>query len=122
MGTMDQGFVPEPPGRVYARLADVDAYPEWWTGVRTRDGTIAIPGLPHSEVTVERDRPRVGLVLRLRGGGVDASLEWYLERFKEGTVVNAILELDETGERRRMRVRRGLREAMVALRRLAEAG
>jgi hypothetical protein len=103
MGTVDQGFVPAPEGRVYARLAGVERYGAWW------------PGHPEG-LAVESERPGAGLVLRLR----DGVLEWYLEPFKDGTIVNAILDLGDAGRRRVMRVRSSLRRGMVSLRALEE--
>jgi hypothetical protein len=124
VGTVDQGFVPAPPGAVYPRLADVERYGEWWPGSRARreDGSVVLqlPGGPSATASVARSRPGKGLVVRLRGSRLGGSLEWYLEPFKDGTVVNAILELESAGRRRTMRLRRGIRDGLVALRRLEE--
>ena len=120
MGTIDQGFVPAPPGAVYARLANVAAYPEWWPRAQwSGDSRLTIGGVRGAAVTVESERADTGLVLRL-AGGTSGSLEWYLEPFKDGTMVNAILDLDASAARAE-RTRAALRDGMVALRRLAEA-
>jgi hypothetical protein len=128
MGTVDQGFVPAPPGEVYARLADLERYGDWWPGARvtlSEDGPILhVRRAFEAPVVLGERRPGTGVVLKLGRGGADGSLEWYLEAFKDGTVVNAILELGGPGagtEARTMRARRSLRGAMVALRRWGEA-
>jgi polyketide cyclase/dehydrase/lipid transport protein len=120
VGTIDQGFVPAPPERVYARLADVGRYGEWWPGAHVDtngDGSrLRLPRLPEVGLSVVGDRSGTGLTLRLRGRGLAGSLEWYLEPFKDGTMVNAILDLDGASARRTMRVRAALRSGLVALR------
>jgi hypothetical protein len=124
VGTVDQGFVPAPPGAVYPRLADLERYGEWWPRSRARreNGSVVLrlPGGPPAIASVRKVRPGIGLVIGLEGSRVGGSLEWYLEPFKDGTVVNAILELEAAGRRRTMRLRRGIREGLVALRRLEE--
>ena len=128
MGTVDQGFVPAPPDAVYPRLADLERYGEWWPRSRARrdDGSfvLRLPGASPARASVRGARPGIGLIVRLDGARFGGSLEWYLEPFKDGTVVNAILDLDSPGRRRTMRVRRGIRAALVELRRLGrtEAG
>ncbi|MEX2459577.1 MAG: SRPBCC family protein [Actinomycetota bacterium] len=123
MGIVDQGFVPEAPRRVYARLADLDRYGEWWTGASVRRAgdavELRIPRLGGTRVRLEGERPGTGVILRMAGPGLAGSLEWYLEPFKEGTIVNAILELEPGARghaRRLLRFRRALRGSLVALR------
>jgi polyketide cyclase/dehydrase/lipid transport protein len=125
VGTVDQGFVPAPPDRVYARLADLERYPEWWAEARIRRSAdvlvLALPRLGRCEVRQTEERAGRGLVVRLAGRRLAGTLEWYLEPFKEGTVVNAILDL-EIARGRVLRWRRAIRRGLVGLRRLAEAG
>lgn len=123
MGIVDQGFVPAAPKRVYARLADLDRYGEWWTGVNVRRAGDALelrfPRLGGTRVRLEGERPGTGMILRLAGPRLAGSLEWYLEPFKEGTIVNAILDLEPgpRGHARRvLRFRRVLRAGLIALR------
>ena len=123
MGSVDQGFVPAPPDRVYARLAAVDGYGAWWPGARTvaagGELDLRVAGF-RGRVLVEGERPATGLVVRV-DGAAPCSLEWYLEPFKEGTVVNAILDLGRGTARRQRRARRSIRRALVALRAWGES-
>lgn len=120
----DQGFVAAPPGRVYPELADPARYPRWWPGVRAEradPGAVGlwIGGMGSVEVRAERHRPSTGLFLRLRGSSA-GTMEWFLEEFQDGTIVNSLLDVDLPGgaaqaERRLRRVRVAIRRAMVAL-------
>ncbi len=125
MGIVDQGFVPAPPDAVYPRLADLERYGEWWPRSRARRESGAVelrlPGGPSAIASVRKVRPGIGLVIGLDGSRLGGSLEWYLEPFKDGTVVNAILDLERAGRRRTLRLRRGIRTGLVALRRLEES-
>ena len=114
----DQGFVSAPPGRVFGLLADPASYPGWWPGTSNRDGGLTLP-LPAAEpARPERERDGVGLYLAFE----DGSLEWYLEPFDEGTIVNAFLDVPASvGRPRRLRVMRSrIREGMVGLKRRLE--
>ena len=120
----DQGFVASDPGTVYGVLAEVGAYPAWWPGVNvTSEGPdllLRLSGWPAVPVRPEAHRPGVGLFLRL-GEPLDGTLEWYLEPFQEGTIVNAILSVSLRGgsgraSRRLRRLRRAIRAGLVALR------
>ena len=116
----DQGYSTLRPGRVLTILADVEAYPRWWPEVRApRPGRLRVPGIGEVDVRVDGLRPDVGLYLRLSGARLEGHLEWYLEPFEEGTVVNCITNIRASGRwspRRTLRVRAAVRRAMVALR------
>ena len=76
-------------------------------GERPRAGDaveLRFPRLGGTRVRLEGERPGTGMILRLAGPRLAGSLEWYLEPFKEGTIVNAILEL-EPGRRGHGRAR-----------------
>ncbi|HEX9376333.1 MAG TPA: hypothetical protein VGB19_08855 [Actinomycetota bacterium] len=124
--TWDQGFVGASPGRVFEVLREPEGYPAWWPGVRRLgDGRLRLPGMRPATVTVDRVRPGVGLFVRLSGGpgGLEGHLEWYLEPFEEGTMVNGITDLGAGRRwppRRVLRIRSGLRSAMVALKEMLE--
>lgn len=110
----DQGFVGSPPDRVYATLADTASYPSWWAGSRAEDGGVRLPFWSRTPATAERHRAGVGLYLVSPAG----SLEWYLEPFEDGTIVNAFLEQPgRVGARRLVRARAAIRRGMVGLHR-----
>jgi hypothetical protein len=116
----DQGFVPAPPQTVYEVLADVGGYGGWWAGTAVdAEGRPRFAGGPAVAVSAERHRPGVGLFLRL-GPPLDGTLEWYLEPFEEGTVVNSILDVHLAAGGRRLqrrlhRLRSGIRAGLVDL-------
>jgi len=125
--SLDHGFVRAKPQRVFEVLRDPAGYPAWWPGARALDdGRLALPGIPRARVTAGGVRPGTGLSVRFGGGRGDASgghLEWYLEAFEEGTVVSCIVDLRvprEWSERRVLRMRSGIRSAMVALKGMLE--
>jgi hypothetical protein len=112
----DQGFVTAPPGEVFGVLADLPSYATWWPGLEAgiEGQDIRLTGRPWegASVRAEGHRPGVGLLLRLSGTG-EGTLEWYLEPFEEGTIVNAILHLELPGGPRR--AARRLRRLRVAV-------
>jgi uncharacterized protein YndB with AHSA1/START domain len=112
----DQGFVAAPPDRVYRTLTDQSTYPGWWPGARVQGGALRVP-LPRP-VGVQLHGHREGIGLHL--AAPSAALEWYLEAFDDGTVVNAFLELPDGSTARRrplLRLRGRLRQALVGLHR-----
>jgi hypothetical protein len=128
----DQGFVAAAPTRVYEALADPRSYPSWWPGARLEDrgppadhaSVLRLPGIPPLEVRAESARQGVGLVLRV-GGRYRGTLEWYLDPFEEGTIVNCLLAVDLRGSgalaRRRLhRIRVAVHRGMVWLKRTLE--
>jgi hypothetical protein len=114
----DQGFVGAPPSRVFGLLADPASYPSWWPGTGSHEGALSLPLRAAGPVTAERERDGVGLYLAFD----DGSLEWYLEPFDDGTIVNAFLDVPApAGKPRRLRAMRSrIREAMVGLKRRLE--
>jgi uncharacterized protein YndB with AHSA1/START domain len=119
----DQGFVLAPPAAVYATVSQPASYPSWWPGATCdADGrsTLRLPLEPgrRSPASVERHRPDVGAFLSLPG--YRGTLEWYLEPFQEGTIVNGLLDVEAAGgrrgsERRLLRMRTSVRGALVGL-------
>ena len=110
----DQGFVGAPPADVFQALDEPATYPQWWQGSNVEGMGIVLP-LARRSPPATRDRRREGIGLFLRFG--DDSLEWYLEPFDDGTIVNAFLDVEVSGSsgragrhllRRRHEVRRGL--------------
>ena len=122
----DQGYVEADASSVYGVLADPASYPRWWPDARW-DGrlTLRLGGRAAFRARAERQRPDLGLVLMLHGPG-EGSLEWHLEPLEDGTIVNAILNLDLSGGRRRserrlLRARAAVHRGMLSLKRALEA-
>lgn len=122
----DQGYVEASTPLVYGALADPASYPRWWPDARWDERlALRLSGRRAFGARAERHRWDVGLVLSLGGPG-EGSLEWHLEPLEEGTIVNAILNLDFTGGRRRserglMRARIRIHRGLVGLKHALEA-
>lgn len=119
----DQGFVAAPPARVDQAVADAAGYAAWWPGaavIAAEAGvTLRLPGVPPIVVQPEDRRPGVGAAFRVHGR-IRGRWEWYLEPFEEGTIVNAMFDLDipggeRSGARRLYRLRAAVRRGLVAL-------
>lgn len=115
----DQGFVAADPAAVYAALSDLSAYPRWWLDARA-DGPLAIRlGGRWHRVEPSDLRPGIGLVLHLQGS-FPGTLEWHLQPEDDGTIVNAILNIEppggrRRGERRLLRCRATVHRGLVGL-------
>ena len=124
---LDHGFVAAKPERVFEVIRDPAGYASWWPGTRSLgDGRLRIPGLPAAALSADAVRPGTGLLVRIsdpRPRGVDGHLEWYLESFQEGTMVSCITDLRARRPwrpRRVLRLRGGVRSAMVAMKGMLE--
>ena len=123
----DRAFIAAPPERVHAALADTSGYPRWWPGVARAgaDGRVRLPlDRRGNEANPSGSRPGIGLWLELPA--YDGSLEWYLEPFEDGTIVNAFLDLDldlgpGRAARRLLRFRTSVRRGLFGLKRSLEA-
>jgi uncharacterized protein YndB with AHSA1/START domain len=118
--TIDELYIEASPARVFDALARLGIDRSWWPGARaSRDGdrlAVDAPSLhPLSrrvrfEARVDGVRPGEGIVWRIERGEVHGRGEFWLEPFKDGTIVHYYLDVDagETGRARRMtsRVRR----------------
>lgn len=118
----DQGFVAATPDRVFRMVADPSKYPTWWPGAKANGSGLSLPIRRGSRrFAVERERDGIGLYL-VSGGD---SLEWYLEPFDEGTIVNVFLDVEGAAgrsARRVLRMRGAIRTALVGLKRRLESG
>ena len=124
---LDHGFVAAEPERVFGVVRDTAGYPGWWPGAKPLgDGRLRLPGLPPATVAADGVRPGTGLLVRVSGGrrgAIDGHLEWYLEGFREGTLVSCIADLRAPRPwrpARVLRLRAGVRSAMVALKEMLE--
>jgi uncharacterized protein YndB with AHSA1/START domain len=123
MRAHDQGFVAAPPAAVYRALCDYASYGLWWPGigVDTEDEgfRLMLVAGAAAPARIEGHREDVGLVIRL-GPPYRGTLEWYLEGFEEGTIVNSVMHLDLPGGPRGMdrlarRLRSAVRRGLVGL-------
>lgn len=119
----DQGFVAAAPARVDQAVADAAGYAAWWPGAavtaREEGFTVRLPGVPPLVVQRQDRRPQIGVVFRV-DGRVRGRWEWYLEPFEEGTIVNALFDLEIPGGERSSarglyRLRATVRRGLVAL-------
>lgn len=115
----DQGFVAAPPDAVYRSVAETGTYGSWWPDASDAgDGMVRLGLEPRrvTEARPERHRRGIGLFLSL-GRPYDGTLEWYLEPFDDGTIVNVFIDVNLTGpvSRRLQRVRSAIRRGLVGL-------
>lgn len=123
MAAHDQGYVGAPPAAVYGLLGNLEGYRAWWPDA-AGPTELALDGFGRLSAVPGRFREDLGLFLDLSGGAA-GTLEWHLEPFEEGTVVNAILNLDVSAGRRRasrrlLAARGSIRRGMVGLKRALE--
>jgi hypothetical protein len=126
----DQGFVAAFPSVVYGVICDIPSYGLWWPGIRVdtqgdglRLGLVAGAAAP---ARAGGHREGLGLVIAL-GPPYNGTLEWYLESFEEGTIVNSLMDLELQGGRRRAsralrRMRSSIHLGLVGLKRHLEDG
>jgi polyketide cyclase/dehydrase/lipid transport protein len=116
---IDRGFVRAPPGRVFEIVRDPARYPEWWPRVRRAgEGAVRFPELGKVRTGVRGVKDGVELIVEVEGGAVRGHLQWYLEPFKDGTIVYGITDLETTrrwSRRRVLRHRASMRRALVSL-------
>lgn len=103
-------------------LADLRAYPTWWPGAKAGAEDVLLPlRRAPARATADRHRNQVGLHLVSK----DEDLEWYLEPFDDGTIVNVFLEIDAAragrrSARRLLEIRGAIRRGLVGLKRRLE--
>ena len=116
---IDRGFVRAAPDRVFELLRDPARYPEWWPRVRPAgEGALRFPELGPVGFSVEGVREGVKVVVTVDGTRVRGHLQWYLERFGDGTVVYGITDVETRrgwSPRRVLRHRSSMRRALVAM-------
>ena len=115
---IDKGFVRAPPERVFELVRDPFRYPQWWPKVRADGRGLRLPVLGRVSVTTEGIRDGVELLVPVAGPRVRGHLQWYIEPFKDGTVVYGITDVQTARRwsmRRVLRHRASMRRALVAL-------
>lgn len=122
----DQGYVEVPAPLAYAALTDLQVYPRWWPDARWRGGLVLdLGGFKPLQAHADRFRENLGLVLTLEGRA-PGTLEWHLVPLEDGTIVNAILNMEGPGGRRRsarrlLRARIRIHRGLVGLKHDLEA-
>ena len=123
VAAIDKGFVRAPSERAYERLRDPAGYPAWWPGMRSgSDGELWFPVLGRARCTIEVVKEGVELIVRIEGKVVRGHLLWYLEPFRDGTIVYGATDVETAGRwsaRRVLRHRASMRDALEALRAVA---
>jgi hypothetical protein len=108
---------------VFEMLAQPMAYPGWWPGTTGSGSHLFLPGIGRVSWQEDGVQPDVELTLRVEGRGVRGRVQWYLEPFKEGTVVYGIVDLEADRAlrpRRQRAIRAGVHGALFALKDLLE--
>jgi hypothetical protein len=110
--TVDELFVAAPRDRAFAALIDLGRDATWWPGADARrddqrlrvdaPGFRAASSRVRFEARIDKVRPGEGFVWRIDRGEVHGRAEFWLEEFKDGTVVHYFLNADP-GERGRAR-------------------
>lgn len=120
VNTTDEFFIDAPPARVLDELANAGRIRAWWPGARVSDEgqrlRVRAPAFRSLsaavvfEARLDGFRPGEGLTWWLERGELRGRGEWWLEAFKDGTIVHYYLDVEpgDRGRARRMssRVRR----------------
>jgi hypothetical protein len=94
VASVDTGYVAAAPRGVFEVLAEPANYPTWWPGTRAGSGSaLVLPGIGLVRFRPDGVEAGVELTLRLEGRRLLGRLQWYLDPFKEGTVVYGIVDL-----------------------------
>lgn len=135
VNTTDEIYIRAAPEDVYHALVAIGKDPSWWPGARAGTsgkrlslsaGVGGIRGRIRFEAEVDGVRPDEGLTWWLEAGELRGRAEWWLEPFKDGTIVHYYLDVEPGSGIRRMssRVRRhrwAIRRGLNALKDALEA-
>lgn len=126
VNTTDEIFVDAEPADVYRALLTFGKDASWWPGAKTETNgrriTVAVPAGAVARVrfvaTVDNVRPDEGLTWVFEDGELSGRGEWWLEPFKDGTIVHYYLieadkiagarGLDSLVDKHRVAMRRGM--------------
>jgi hypothetical protein len=116
---IDKGFVRVVADRVFEVVSVPDRYPEWWPGVRSEEhGRLRFPVMGVVEVSTDGVDPGVELLVPVRSAALHGHLQWYLEGFRDGTIVYGITDIQTKrpwSPRRVLLHRASIHRALVAL-------
>ncbi|GAC1410057.1 MAG: hypothetical protein NVSMB57_03310 [Actinomycetota bacterium] len=120
----DEIFIDAPADDVYRALLTFGKDAAWWPGAKTSsEGKRLRVTLPVGRVSrlsfeanIDNVRPDEGLTWWMDVGELNGRGEWWLEPFKDGTIVHYYLEVEQNGrrkiddavERHRFAIRRGM--------------
>lgn len=136
VNTTDELYIDAPPAEVYRALISLGKDVSWWPGARSsssgkevdlRAPVTRLSSPVRFRATVDGVRPDEGLTWWLSKGELHGRAEWWLEAFKDGTIVHYFLDVSSGEGWRRMptRVRRhrwALRRGINALKDELERG
>jgi hypothetical protein len=121
----DELFIHATPEAVQRRLLGLSEDASWWPGARAGGGygwvTLDVPvGLRRGRIKLKASIPNSreweGFTWTLEEGDLVGRAEWWLEAFKDGTIVHYFLDV-ERGPRARRRLSTQLRRHRWAIRR-----
>jgi hypothetical protein len=125
--TTDEFFIDAPPERVYDELIDVARVRAWWPGARAagNGATVEIRAPSFRKIArpvafsarIDGMRPGEGFTWWLEQGELRGRAEWWLERFKAGTIVHYYLDVVRGARGRGRRLRSAVRRHRWAIRR-----
>lgn len=122
--TTDEIFVDAEPADVYRALVTFGKDASWWPGARARSSgtrlSVRLPSGRFARVSFQANvgnvRPDEGLTWWIDDGEIVGRGEWWLEKFKDGTIVHYFLEA-EPGSRRMRGMPARIRRHRWAIRR-----
>ena len=125
--TTDEFFIDAPPARVLDELAGAERIRAWWPGARAtgrgdrleiRAPAFGRLGTPvRFEGRLDGLRPGEGLTWWLERGEIRGRGEWWLEAFKDGTIVHYYLDVERGDRGRARRLSTAVRRHRWAVRR-----
>ena len=125
--TTDEFFIDAPPPRVLEELVDAGRIRAWWPGARATGGgdrvKVRAPSFRRLSTPVSFEarldglRPGEGFTWWLEGGELKGRAEWWLEAFKDGTIVHYYLDVERGDRGRARRMTTAVRRHRWAVRR-----
>ena len=123
MNSTDELYIEAPPDEVYRALITFGKDSSWWPGAKTSsEGKRLRASLPSGriskvsfEANVDNVRPDEGLIWWMDAGDITGRGEWWLEGFKQGTILHYYLEVSDGNARVIDRHRDAIRKGMHAL-------
>jgi len=127
INTTDEFFIDAPPERVLEQLSDAERIRAWWPGAHVNvDGVrlkVRAPAFGRVatavvfEARLDGLRPGEGLTWWLERGELRGRGEWWLEAFKDGTIVHYYLDVERGNRGRARRMSSVVRRHRWAVRR-----
>jgi uncharacterized protein YndB with AHSA1/START domain len=125
--TTDEFFIDAPPARVLEELVDAGRIRTWWPGARASGNgerlDVRAPAFRRLtspvrfQARLEGLRPGEGFTWWLERGELKGRAEWWLEAFKDGTIVHYYLDVERGDRGRARRLSTSVRRHRWAVRR-----